>query len=255
MGPDTIASARKWLLRRPSSDSGARLFCFPYSGVGASVFARWPRRIDGAEVCLVQPPGRENRLREEHFGTYGEFADSFVDAVGSALDRPFALFGHCAGALPVFEVARVLAARGLGMPDRLFVSAQVAPHDCPFDRFLELDDAELTAELTELIESLGGIPNPAQLELTLSVLHEDLKATCAYGLPSPVTLPTAITVLNWTGDDELSAGQLAGWRDYSADVRFADLPGGHYDFLSAPDSLLKTIRQDWAGQFTPRDVS
>jgi surfactin synthase thioesterase subunit len=254
MASDTIASVRKWLLRRPSSDSGARLFCFPYSGVGASVFAGWPRWIDGAEVCLVQPPGRENRLREAHFGTYEELADSFVDAVGFALDRPFAFFGHCAGALPAFEVARVLAARGLRMPDRMFVSSQVAPHDCPFDRFLELNDAELTAELTELIESLGGRPDPAQLELTLSVLHQDLQATGAYSLPSAARLATAITVLNWTGDDELSVGQMSGWRDYSADVRFADLPGGHYDFLSAPESLLMAIRQDWADQFAPSDA-
>jgi hypothetical protein len=63
MAHDTGTS--RWFLREPSAESGARLFCLPYSGCGASMYRRWPRFLGDIEVCPVQFPGRENRFRED----------------------------------------------------------------------------------------------------------------------------------------------------------------------------------------------
>lgn len=66
------------------------------------MFNAWPARFgadDGIEVCAVQLPGRENRMREPHYGTYEELAGHLVEALTPYLDRPFAFFGHCAGSL------------------------------------------------------------------------------------------------------------------------------------------------------------
>jgi surfactin synthase thioesterase subunit len=231
----------RWLLRVPSAGSGGRIFCFPYSGVGASMFNRWPRWIGPFEVCPIQLPGRENRIREPCFTRYEEMAESLIGQLLPLLDRPFVFFGHCAGALPAYEVARRLAGTGLPAPGRLVVSAQVAPHDCPHDRFLGCTDDELVDELKALTVARGGEPHPALIELSLAVLRKDLEASGAYRLDEPAAVPVGITVLHWSGDPEVTLPELAGWKRYADDVRMAVLPGGHYEFLAAPATLLDLL--------------
>lgn len=236
--------AGRWLLRQPGDDAEGRIFCFPYSGVGASMFSRWPKRIGGFEVCPIQPPGRENRSREPHFGSYERFAADVAAFLEPYLDRPFVFFGHCAGALPAFETAYRLASDGSPVPARLYVSAQVAPHDCPHDRFLDCDDDELRAELANLAILRGGAPHPALIELALEVLHDDLAVNRDYRRPTAVRVPSPISVLHWTDDVEVTAAQLRGWADYSVDVAFVRLPGGHYEFLTAPACLTERLAED-----------
>jgi surfactin synthase thioesterase subunit len=230
-------SRNRWLLRIPSDEAAGRIFCFPYSGVGGSMFNRWPRWIGRAEVCPLQLPGRENRIREPHFGTYEQLADQLAASIGSFLDRPFVFFGHCAGALPAYEVARRLAGRELPAA-RLVVSAQVAPHDCPHDRLLGYTDEQLSEELARLVVTLGSKPHPALLELALLVLRQDLEASRRYRGAALAPVPMGITVLHWSDDPEVTEAELTGWRHYGPDVRFRVLAGGHYDFLSAPGALL-----------------
>ncbi|MFH7334831.1 thioesterase II family protein [Streptomyces sp. KHY 26] len=244
MSAGTALPSSRWLLRKPAADAIARVFCFPYSGVGASMFNAWPRRFgpdDGIEVCVVQLPGREGRLREPHYGTYEDLAERLVDALAPHLDRPFVFFGHCAGSLPAFETARLLAERGLPTPERVFVSAQVAPHHCPHDRFLDMTDAELRSELEELTLLRGGLAHPQLLDLALAVLKEDLAANRVYRRDAPTPVPFPIGVLHWDGDPEVTQDELRGWQDYADDVAFPVLPGGHYAFLKAPGELLDTL--------------
>ncbi|MFF8279548.1 thioesterase II family protein [Streptomyces lateritius] len=229
------------LLRKPSEDAAARVFCFPYSGVGASMFNQWPRWIGEVEVCPVQLPGRENRFREGHYGTYQELAADLADELTPYLDRPAVFFGHCAGSLPAFETALRLAELGGPAPREVVVSAQVAPHHCPNDRFLHMTDEELSAELSELIVSRGGEAHPMLLELTLMVLHKDLDANRVYHRADPVRLPSGITALNWSQDPEIEPAELKGWREHAEEVAFTELPGAHYAFLNAPAELLELL--------------
>ena len=231
----------RWLLRRPSEEAKARVFCFPYSGVGASMFSRWPHLLDGdVEVCPIQFPARENRIREPHFGTYQALSQDIAEALLPHLDRPFTFFGHCAGALPAYETALRLVEGGHPAPEHLVVSAQAPPHHCPHDRFLDLTDEELGAELGAIAEARGGQAHPLLIELTLSVLHQDLEATRVYSRQR-TALPGAVTVVNWSHDPEVDVRLLSDWRGYGDDVRFSELPGEHYTFLTAPPELLSIL--------------
>jgi surfactin synthase thioesterase subunit len=113
-GSTTVTSP--WFVR-PPSDHPARMFCFPFSGSGASAFSAWPAAIDDVEVSPVQFPGRENRLGHPHYDTYENLAAGLVGPLEPLLDRPFAFFGHCAGALPAYESVLRLAELGLPGPD------------------------------------------------------------------------------------------------------------------------------------------
>jgi surfactin synthase thioesterase subunit len=234
----------QWLLRRPDSAATCRIFCFPYSGVGASMYARWPARVGPAEVCPVQPPGRENRLNEPHFGTFEELAEQLVPQLRPYLDRPFAFFGHCSSALAGFVTATRLVRAGLPAPSRLFVSSQVAPHEPPYGRFLAMDDDELTVELASLTRSMGGEPAPELLELGLSVMKADIAAHKGYRPAAPQPLPGGVTVIGWDSDDEVRPELMSGWREYADDVRFITLRGSHHTFLDVPLALRAELARD-----------
>jgi surfactin synthase thioesterase subunit len=234
---------QRWLLRRPKGDAPARLFCFPYAGVGASMYHRWPRRIGEAEVCLVQLPGREDRLRDPHYGTYEELAGPLADALLPYLDRPYGFFGHCTGVLPALVTTVRLMRQDRPTPDRLFVSSQGAPHDGPPSRFLDMTDAELSAELVGLMGSMGATPHPDLIALNLRVLRADVEANRAYRLDTPVRLPATVHAISWAADREIRPEQMAGWREYAEPDRFqaTTLPGEHYDFLGGPTTLLDVL--------------
>lgn len=238
-GPTTAPSP--WFVRPPSADHAARLFCFPFSGSGASAFSAWPAALDDVEICPVQFPGRENRLAHPHYGTYDNLAESLVEPLVPHLDRPYAFFGHCAGALPAYETVLRLVEQGLPTPECLFVSGQPAPHDASLDRMLTLTEPELGAEVEAFIRSRGIEPRPDMVDLGLMVLLRDHAAAKAYRRPEPVAVPCPIVVLHWRDDPDVSLDGLQGWRQYADSVEFRVVDGGHYDFMDAPDELRKLL--------------
>jgi surfactin synthase thioesterase subunit len=244
VGSATTPRGLRWLLRRPSANAGARLFCFPHSGCGASMYHRWPRWIGSVEICLIQPPARENRIREPHYETYEALASALVDFLPPYLDRPFAFFGHCGGALPGVELTYQLHTRGLPVPQRVFVSSQVAPHHGPYGRFLTLGTDDLADELRQLISSMGGHPTPAFVRMGLDLLNKDLEANRRYQPDGLRHLPCGITAIGWTEDREIPMPLMEGWRDLSSACRFVLLDGAHYAFLRAPPALLAEIARD-----------
>jgi surfactin synthase thioesterase subunit len=230
-----------WFVRPPSTDRPARLFCFPFSGSGASAFSAWPAAFGDIEVCPVQFPGRENRLGHPHYGTYENLAADLVEPLTPLLDRPFAFFAHCAGALPAYETVLRLAEAGLPTPDRLFVSGQPAPHDASRDRMLTMTESELRDEVEAFVRGRGIEPRPDMLDLGLMVLLRDHAAAKKYRRESPVAVDCPIVVLHWRDDQDVTLADLQGWRRYADSVEFRVVGGGHYDFMNAPDELSKLL--------------
>lgn len=240
-GPTLTASP--WFVRQPS-DHPARMFCFPFSGSGASAFSAWPAALGDVEICPVQFPGRENRLAHPHYGTYENLAAGLAEPLAPLLDRPFAFFGHCAGALPAYESVLRLDALGLPAPACLFVSGQPAPHDASRDRMLTMSRPELRAEVESFVRSRGIEPRPDMVDLGLTVLLRDHAAAGAYRRTEPLAVRCPIVVLHWRDDPDVSLDELQGWRRYADSVEFRVLDGGHYDFMDAPDEL-RTVLAGW----------
>ncbi|NWJ69099.1 thioesterase [Pseudonocardia sp. ICBG1122] len=231
----------RWLVRTPGSEDVARLFCFPYSGAGASSFSGWPHRIAGAAVHPLQFPGRENRLAEPPFETYEELVEALVPALGPHMDRPFAFFGHCTGALIAYETTRRLAGLGLPGPRILFASGQIAPQHADRDPMLTMTDDQLRAEIVEFLRERGIEPRPDIVAIGISVLRADLRAARRYRCDDPAELACPISVVRWRADARTDPDLLARWSRCSTRTALHDLPGGQHGFGDAPTELRRLL--------------
>jgi medium-chain acyl-[acyl-carrier-protein] hydrolase len=155
----------------PHPEAQVRLFCLPFAGGGASIFRTWGRALPPTvEVCPVQLPGRENRLREPPYTDIQALAERLANQIHPYAQKPFALFGHSMGALLAFELTRTLRRQDGPMPRALFLSAHRAAH-LPLRRqpLHGLPDPEFI----QGVRRLGGTPagvfeHKELLEITLS---------------------------------------------------------------------------------------
>lgn len=234
-----------WLLREPSPGDGPLLFCFPYAGAGASSLRRWPGWIGEAETHPVQLPSRENRIREEPYCDFAAFARDVVLALRPYLARPYAVIGHCMGALlaHAFTVAvRELAAPP---PQRLFVSASLAPHRGFYGVYHPwMSDRRLAQELQRVAHSLGEGELPGELTaLSVGVLRRDIEMCLGYQPPAQ-DLGVPVSAIGWEGDLDVGPDDLLEWQKYG-ETREYLLPGEPLTFLTAPRGLRKIIQDDF----------
>jgi surfactin synthase thioesterase subunit len=248
------ARAGGWLLREPAEDAPARLFCFPFAGVGASAFRRWPRRIGPLDVCPVQLPGRENRMRERSYRTVRELVAAAASALLPYLDVPFAVLGHSMGARLAYALVVELEERGLPAPARLYVSASLVPHAGGFFGPFRpsTTDAELGTALRKLIHSVSGQePIPDLLALAVRILRADLEMSFRYWPYGPRRLPCPITTLVWLDYPDVLPEQMQGWCEYG-DVSRHTLSGDSLDFLNPSRPLLAAIETDFRRAYIGR---
>jgi surfactin synthase thioesterase subunit len=155
----------------------ARLFCFPFAGGGSAVYRTWARFIDPAiEVVAIEPPGRLGRITETPVADMKEFVEQLVPAMQDLLDRPFAFFGHCLGALTMYETARHLIRTTPARPSHLFVSGARPP-----DRIADQGGFErrVMHDLLKLAEFRISLPAYAQPDDVFAELirHFNIRAT------------------------------------------------------------------------------
>jgi surfactin synthase thioesterase subunit len=106
-------------------DQGALFSQLHYAGSGASVYHDWPPQIPAdVSVQCVQLPGRQERFGEDMFTDVEPLVQTLADCFTAELDgRPYAVFGHCMGALIGYRVTVELHERGERSPVLLGASA------------------------------------------------------------------------------------------------------------------------------------
>jgi epothilone polyketide synthase C len=172
------ASADGWLIVvGPRAAPRLRLFCFPFAGGGSAVYRSWAQFIDPTvEVVAIEPPGRLGRINETPVADMKEFVGRLVSEMGELLDRPFAFFGHCLGALTMYETARALIHTTMLRPEHLFASGARPP-----DRIGDQGVFEERAmhDLLKLAEFRISLPAYAQPDDVFAELirHFNIKAT------------------------------------------------------------------------------
>ncbi|WP_171074147.1 thioesterase II family protein [Nonomuraea basaltis] len=234
----------RWLLQEPSAGGGPLLFAFPYAGSGASSLRRWPGRIGEAEVHPVQLPGREHRIKEEPYRDFETFAGDAVRALGPYLERPYAVIGHCMGALLAHAFTNRALELGAPPPERLFVSASLVPSRGFYGFYHPwMSDRRIAGELRRVANDLGDGEIPAELvALSVRVLRRDVQM-CLDHAPPAKAIGVPISAIGWEDDPDVGPDDLAEWREYG-ETREYVLPGDPLTFLAGPSGLRKIIEDD-----------
>jgi medium-chain acyl-[acyl-carrier-protein] hydrolase len=212
------------------------------------MYRLWSDRLPAdLEVCAIQLPGRERRIREPAFTEIPRLVRALADALPEYLGVPFAFFGHSMGALVCFELARLLCSeRGL-CPVGLFVAGHRAPQHPATDAGMRhLGDREFIAEL----RSIGGTPEaaleqPELMELLLQPLRADITACETYTYTPGPPLDYPITAFGGLEDQYVSAAHLAGWAEHTTrGFALRLLPGGHFFVDASQERLLAMLGED-----------
>lgn len=236
-----------------ASQAPLRLFCFPYAGGGASIFRDWSAGLASqAEVCAIQLPGRESRLKEAPVTQI----HALIESVASALipymdDKPFALFGHSLGALLCYELARFLWKKYALSPVCLFVAGCRAPHRQSLylsrakKHVCDLADEALIEWMCELNGTSQAILRDHELmKLLLPAVRADFTLAENYCYIEDQTLDCPLSVFGGI-EDGIERDDLFAWLEHTngqSIVRM--LPGGHFFLQSSQHLLLNAIEHD-----------
>jgi len=236
-----------WWIMRPKTNPQARyrLFCFPYAGAGASIFNSWLAELPSeVKVCLIQLPGREDRLQESPQTRCKPIIETLTPIIKPYLDLPFAFFGHSLGALLSFELIRELRRQKSSLPTHLFVSGSKAPQlpdlKLPIHR---LPDEKFIAK----IKSFNGTPE-AVLQDTqlmarfLPALRADFAVLETYFYAEEAPLKCPITAFGGWEDRQVNQEELSAWKQQTeAEFTVQMFRSDHFFLHSARQDLLKAI--------------
>jgi medium-chain acyl-[acyl-carrier-protein] hydrolase len=201
------------------------------------------------EVCAVQLPGREGRLKERPYTEVTELIDATFEGLQPYLDDvPFALFGHSMGALLAFELARRIRRAGGPAPVRLFVSGHRAP-ELPrrHPAIAHLRDPEF---ITEICRRYGGVPDevlrqPELLALFLPCLRADMTLIEHYQYVDAAPLECPLSAYGGREDLEATEAQLSRWRAQTrSSFTLRQFGGTHFYIRDARKELIAAVCRD-----------
>lgn len=270
VAPAARVLGNRWLVfHRPNPDARMRLFAFPFAGGGAATFRPWTARLDPAiELVAIEPPGRQTRIDEAPIRDLDTLLDQLLPELLPFLDKPFALYGHCLGALTLFETVRRLI-RGHGIaPGHVFVSGARPPDQLQRQQDFEDDLVERLLKLPEydLFEPIHRQPDevfvaairrfnvPATEELVqdaelrrliLPAIRAEFEMASNYRYEPGEQWDVAITCLTGAGDAYVSAENARSWARFTKRrFQLFTLDSEHFIVVDDGGFLLRIINRE-----------
>jgi medium-chain acyl-[acyl-carrier-protein] hydrolase len=226
------------------------MFCLPYAGGGASIYRGWGASLPAdVEVCPVQLPGRENRMREEPIRRPEPLSKAIADALQPYMNLPFVFFGHSMGAMLSFEIARELRRRGQAQPLHIFVSGRRAPHlPAREEPIYALPEPEFLLKLRELNGTPEEVLQHEELmRLLIPILRADFEVNETYDYTPEEPLDCGVSAFGGLGDEDVTRDDTAAWQEHTRGrFRMRMLPGDHFFIHGSKDMVLEAVSRDLA---------
>lgn len=243
------ATKSPWLAySEPHPHAMLRVFCLPFAGGGASVYRTWMRRFPSeVDVCAVQIPGRETRLKEPPYHSVDPLAKALAAGLAPFFNLPFVIFGHSMGALIGFELCRELRRQGRPLPLHLFASGCRAPQ-VPMSGTPRhsLSDDEFMEELRHLSGTPEAVLQNAELmRFLLPTLRADFAIHDTYAYTPEPPLDCSLSAFGGQQDPDVTLPDLEAWQEQTAgDFSLRMFPGNHFFLQSDQDLLLDTVNHE-----------
>lgn len=224
-----------------------RVFAFPYSGAGTSIFFQWSQAFSAQNIELVgvQLPGREDRLLDQPIDDLTVLTEQLAAHIEPLLDKPLVFFGHSLGSLVAFELARALHEKGLSLPQHLIMSAFRSPEQPSRSRALHnLPENELIEELRKYAGTPDEIlDTPELMAIFLPALRADFKLHETYVYQNKAPLPCSITTLYGNDDHIVPYETMRNWKDKtSACFKEISYEGDHFFLNQHRANIINTIK-------------
>ncbi|MFD9209383.1 thioesterase II family protein [Streptomyces sioyaensis] len=237
----TAVPERVVLAARPQAS--LRLYALPPAGAGPDSYLRWvPLLPPWIELCSVALPGRGTRAGEPSLTDPAYLSARLAAVLDDWTDpRPFAVFGHSAGALLAYEATRHLRRTHGRPPALLAVSSLSAPH---LDAYSADLPPRLTAGLAGLRELVGPIPEQLLADARLMAaactpLLADLLLLLHYRHHPEPPLRVPLALYGGELDPVTGLRQLRAWNDLVTAPASAQLfPGGHGYLQTSAKALV-----------------
>jgi surfactin synthase thioesterase subunit len=226
----------------------ARLFCFPFAGGSAAVFAGWGEKLKpGIEVWAAQPRGRGMRFFEPPHQSVAEMVQDYLQVLRAHLNLPFAFYGHSLGGLLALELVQQLWAEGLPLPSHIFIGASTPPvAGLIHPPISHLSDQEF---VTAVQERYCGIPEsilkePELMEIFLPALKADFSAYETFDRNCVTQVRCPITAFAGSDDAVIAPDVMQQWRRHTeAAFELRIIAGDHFFLLTSGELVLSTIRE------------
>lgn len=244
----SVSGASPWLPFRLPQPGRVTVFCLPYAGGGASIYRSWVDLAGSTlQICPLQLPGRENRLREQALHRMDELIPALFEALRPHLYEPYILFGHSMGATIAFELALYLQKQGTPqpLPLHLVLSARRPPDEPSPSRHLhQLPEAEFIEELRHLRGTPEAVlREPELMALLMPLLRADFALIETHHRAAKSELDLPCTIIGGR-DDELGEASLRGWaRHLLQEPEVILMEGGHFYLHDQRPALLAQLSE------------
>ncbi|WP_326608911.1 alpha/beta fold hydrolase [Streptomyces scopuliridis] len=235
---------------RPRRDPSAtkRFICLGFCGGGAGSYVKWADAMPpGVEFAAICYPGREGRFVDDFAGDWDELVDDTLDAVVSAADIPYVLFGHSMGGWVAFDIAAQIEERGGPAPEALVVSSANAPSRglTVADMFPSQQDSD--EQLIAWLQKFGLMSehllnDPDLREMAVELMRADIRVRDSFHYREGAVVSTAMHVLTGDGDEVIDPNSKEQWRKLArGEFQHTALPGGHFYTPEIWDTLPSHI--------------
>jgi surfactin synthase thioesterase subunit len=243
MSQDTLVG--RWFSpAQPPPEARMRLLVLPHAGSGAAAYRGWKRLLP-AEFGLqaLTLPGRQSRRAEPLPVDWETVLDDLHRAVLETLDddRPYAMFGHCIGAMLAYRLTVRLEADGDPPPSLLGMSGW-APRG--FFRAPAGHEKLSMDEFGGLFKDLGAFPeelwaDPDMLDLVMPPVIADFRLAVQYEDDAAVVDCPLVSYAGGSDPLLVEPDAMSAWTERSRRyLGHHEYPGGHFYVNEHAPALL-----------------
>lgn len=262
----SVTEQSPWFPVKQNPQAKFRLFCFHDGGRAASIYKDWQSLLPATiEVCPIQLPGRENRIKEAAYTDIEKLIGDLSSVIETRLDLPYAIYGHSMGALISYRFVLDSMEKNRPLPQHLFVGAFTSPqltnprlsklkaaletvHLAHLFSQNQWTDEELIALINskvfeDFLPGKGTTVNPEMLVPYARIWMSDLKIVDSYK-HHHVVLGNDITAFFGSEDSDVPEKDMKSWTALTY-KKFAlhKMNGGHLfiDDLTVRSQIVKII--------------